>query len=149
YTTAEDTQLTVSAPGVLANDSDADGDTLSAVLVSGPIHGTLTLNSDGSLIYMPALNFNGMDSITYKASDGQVQSGVATVTITVTPVNHVPFTALFRSYTTAEDTQLTVSAPGVLANDSDADGDILSAVLVSGPSHGTLTLNSDGSLIYM
>src|SRR3989449_9460409 len=68
-----------------------------------------------------------------------------------------PSTTLFRStdapvaanddiYTPPEDTQLTVSAPGVLANDTDADGDALTAVLVSGPSHGTLTLNADGSL---
>src|SRR5947208_1662305 len=83
YTTPEDTQLTVSVPGVLANDSDVDGDALSAVLVSNPSHGTLTLNGDGSLVYMPALNFNGIDSFTYKASDGQAQSGVATVTIKV------------------------------------------------------------------
>src|SRR6184192_3088189 len=149
YTTPEDTQLTVSAPGVLANDSDVDADTLSAVLVSNPTHGTLTLNSDGSLVYVPALNFNGIDSFTYKASDGQVQSGVATVTITVTPVNDAPVAANDDSYTTPEDTQLTVSAPGVLANDSDVDGDALSAVLVSGPSHGTLTLNGDGSLVCM
>src|SRR6184192_3676010 len=108
YTTPEDTQLTVSAPGVLANDSDVDGDALSAVLVSGPSHGTLTLNSDGSFSYMPALNFNGIDSFTYKASDGQVQSGVATVTITVTPVNDAPVAADDDSYTTLEDTQLTV-----------------------------------------
>src|SRR6266496_3553325 len=117
YTTPEDTQLTVIAPGVLANDTDVDGDALSAILVDGPTHGTLTLNSDGSLVYMPALNFNGIDSFTYKASDGQAQSGVATVTITVTPVNDAPVAANDDSYTTPEDTQLTMSAPGVLAND--------------------------------
>src|SRR5437867_1433618 len=107
------------------------------------------LNGDGSLVYMPALNFNGTDSFTYKASDGQAQSGVATVTITVTPVNDAPVAANDDSYTTPEDTQLTVSAPGVLANDSDVDGDALSAVLVSNPTHGTLTLNGDGSFTYM
>src|SRR5439155_17138214 len=136
-------------PGVLANDSDVDGDILTAVLVSGPAHGTLTLNADGSLVYMPALNFNGTDSFTYKASDGQAQSGAATVTITVTPTNDAPVSANDDSYTTPEDTQLTVIAPGVLANDSDVDLDPLSAVLVSSPSHGTLTLNGDGSLVYM
>src|SRR2546428_7058668 len=91
-------------------------------------------------------NFNGTDSFTYKASDGQAQSGVATVTITVTPVNDAPVAANDDTYTTPEDTQLTVSAPGVLANDTDADGDTLTAVLVSGPAHGTLTLRSDGQL---
>src|SRR5438045_1702297 len=149
YTTPEDTQLTVAAPGVLANDSDVDGDTLSTVLVSSPSHGTLTLNTEERRSYMPALNFNGIDSFTYKASDGQAQSGIATATITVTPVNDAPVAANDDNYTTPEDTQLTVSAPGVLANDSDVDSDTLSAVLVSSPSHGTLTLNSDGSLVYM
>src|SRR6185503_16251311 len=52
---------------------------------SNPTHGTLSLNSDGSLVYVPALNFNGTDTFTYKASDGQAQSGIATVTITVQP----------------------------------------------------------------
>src|SRR5206468_1242288 len=129
YTTSEDTQLTVSAPGGLANDTDVDGDTLSAALVSNPSRGTLTLNGDGSLVYMPALNYNGVDTFTYKASDGQAQSGVATATITVTPVNDAPVAANDDNYTTPEDTQLTVIAPGVLANDSDVDGDALSAVL--------------------
>src|SRR5213079_900544 len=88
-------------------------------------------------------------SFTYRASDGQAQSGIATVTITVTPINDAPVAANDDSYTTPEDIQLTAAAPGVLANDSDVDGDVLSAVLVSGPSHGTLTLNTDGSLVYM
>src|SRR5436190_75472 len=148
YTTPEDTQLTVTAPGVLANDSDVDGDALSAVLATGPSHGTLTLNGDGSLVYLPALNFNGIDSFTYRASDGQAQSGIATVTITVTPINDAPVAANDDSYTTPEDTQLTVAAPGVLANDSDVDGDALNAVLVSQPTHGSLTLNNDGSFSY-
>src|SRR5205823_6375448 len=149
YTTAEDTQLTVSAPGVLANDSDVDSDALSAVLVSNPTHGTLTLNGDGSFTYMPALNFNGIDSFTYKASDGQAQSGVATVTITVTPLNNAPVAVNDDSYTTPEDTQLTVSAPRVLANDTDVDGYVLSAVLVSCPRHGFLYTTLFRSFTYM
>src|SRR5438876_748387 len=117
------------------------------MLVTGPTHGTLTLNADGSLVYMPALNFNGTDSFTYKAGDGQAQSGVATVTITVTPVNDAPVAANDDAYTTPEDTQLTVSAPGVLANDSDVDGDTLSAILVGGPTHGKLRRTNDGTLV--
>src|SRR5437762_6724159 len=93
---------------------------------------------------MPAVNFNRTDTLTYKASDGQAQSGVATVTITVTPVNDAPVAANDDNYTTPEDTQLTVAAPGVLANDSDVDGDPLSTILVTGPSHGTLTMKGDG-----
>src|SRR5205823_8951313 len=63
---------------------------------------------------------------------------------TISGVNDAPL-AVNDSYTTAEDTALNVAAPGVLANDSDVDGDTLSAVLVSQPTHGSLTLNSNGS----
>src|SRR5258707_300561 len=120
---------------------------------SSPAHGTLSLNSDGSFTYTPALNFNGPDSFTYKANDGQADSpSAATVSITVTPVNDPPGTSggivADDSYTTPEDTQLTVTVPGVLANDTDVDGDPLTAILVSSPAHGTLNLNSDGSFNY-
>src|SRR5438045_3327726 len=98
---------------------------------------------------MPALFLSGIDTFTYKATDGQTQSGIATATITVTPVNDTPLAANDDNYTTPEDTHLSVSAPGVLANDTDVDGDALSAVLVSNPTHGTLSLNSNGSFTYM
>jgi VCBS repeat-containing protein len=147
YGTNEDTALTVNAPGVLGNDTDADGNALTAVLVSGPAHGTLTFNANGSFTYTPAANYNGSDSFTYKANDGQADSNTATVSITVTPVNDAPVAAN-DSYTTAEDTALTVNAPGVLGNDSDVDSPSLTAVLVAGPSHGTLTLNANGSFTY-
>ena len=90
YTTAEDTALTVAAPGVLTNDSDLDSTTLSAVVVTGPSHGTLTLNEDGSFTYTPTANLNGSDAFTYRASDGDLASNLATVTITVTAVNDPP-----------------------------------------------------------
>jgi VCBS repeat-containing protein len=147
YATAEDTALTVDASGVLANDSDPDGNPLSAVRVSGPSHGTLTLNANGSFTYSPEDNFNGSDSFTYRANDGTVDSDQATVTITITATNDGP-TAAADTYTTAEDTALTVDTPGVLDNDSDPEGNPLSAVRVSGPSHGTLTLNANGSFSY-
>jgi VCBS repeat-containing protein len=147
YVLAEDGVLSVAAPGVLANDTDADNNPLTAKLVSGTSHGTLTLNSDGSFTYTPSANYNGTDSFTYKANDGSADSNIATVSITVTPVNDAPVAAN-DAYTTAEDTALTVSAPGVLANDTDVDGDALSAVLISGPAHGTLSLNANGSFTY-
>src|SRR5881394_719202 len=95
-----------------------DGDALNAVLVSQPTHGNLTLNSNGSFSYIPAANYNGPDSFTYKANDGQADSGIATVSITITGVNDAPV-ALNDSYTTAEDTTLNVAAAGVLANDTE------------------------------
>ena len=147
YSTAEDTALTVAAPGVLANDTDADGNPLTAIKVTDPAHGTLTLNGDGSFVYTPAADYSGPDSFTYKANDGTAESNVATVSLTVTAVNDAPV-AVADSYSTAEDTALTVAAPGVLANDTDADGNPLTAIKVTDPAHGTLTLNGDGSFSY-
>ena len=147
FTTNEDSSLSVLAPGVLANDTDAEGSALSAVLASGPSHGALTPNADGSFGYAPAANFSGTDSFTYRASDGVLLSGVATVTITVTAVDDAP-AAVDDTFTVVAGTLLNVAAPGVLANDADADGDALTAVLVSTTSHGTLTFNANGSFGY-
>src|SRR5262249_43802681 len=99
YSTNEDTTLTVGAPGVLGNDTS--GGSLTAVRVSGPSHGTLTLNGNGSFTYTPAGNYNGSDSFTYKANDGTLDSNTATVNITVNPVNDAPV-AVNDSYTTNE-----------------------------------------------
>jgi Ca2+-binding RTX toxin-like protein len=91
YTTAEDTALTVPAPGVLGNDSDPDGDLLGTLKVSEPQHGTLTLGNDGSFTYTPAPDYNGSDAFKYEAVDGHGGvSDVATVAITVSAVNDAP-----------------------------------------------------------
>ena len=90
YTTAEDTTLEVSAPGVLSNDSDADGQHLTAALVSGPAHGTLTLRVDGSFSYVPAPNYFGADSFTYTANDGVLSSGAVRVSLQVTAGQRCP-----------------------------------------------------------
>jgi VCBS repeat-containing protein len=75
--------LNTSAPGVLANDTDVDGNTLTAIKVTDPAHGTLMLNSNGSYTYTPATGFVGTDSFTYKANDSVVDSNVVIVAITV------------------------------------------------------------------
>src|SRR6185437_2499679 len=141
FSTTEDKSV---GGNVLTNDSDVDGDALSAILVSGPAHGSLTLNADGSFTYTPAADYNGPDSFTYKANDGLADSNVATVSINVGPVNDAPV-AVADSFSTSEDKSV---GGNVLTNDSDIDGDALSAILVSGPAHGSLTLNADGSFTY-
>ena len=148
YAIDEDTSLTVAAAGVLGNDTDGDGDHLEAVLESGPAHGNLDLADDGSFSYTPDPDYNGEDSFSYRASDGGLDSGTATVTIDVKRVADAPV-ANDDTYETDEDTPLTVNAPGVLANDSDGDGDSLKAVRVLDlPVGGNLRLNDDGSLTY-
>ena len=147
YTIDEDTPLSLGAPGLLGNDTDLDGDTLAASLLNPPQHGTLALNSDGSLTYTPDANFHGVDGFSYLASDGEAQSEAAGVTINILPVNDAP-EAKDDAYILDEDTSLTVTDSGVLANDIDADGDALTATLVSGPTSGTLELHDDGSFTY-
>ncbi|WP_173179852.1 MopE-related protein [Desulfosarcina ovata] len=98
YNVDEDTALVVtSTEGVLENDTDADGDALTAILVDVPQHGTLipdtggyVLNPDGSFTYEPNENFYGEDSFTYYVNDGVYDSTVALVTLTVNPVNDAP-----------------------------------------------------------
>src|SRR5262249_23778091 len=129
------------------NDSDVDGDSLTASLVTSPTHGSLAFNANGSFTYTPQANYNGTDSFQYAAYDGTSFSFIRTVTLVVTGVNDAP-TAGNDSYTTAEDTPLTVATPGLLGNDADVEGTALRAVLVAGPVHGTLTLNNNGSFLY-
>jgi VCBS repeat-containing protein len=149
YSTNEDTVLNVPvATGVLANDTDANaGTTLTAAVVTQPTKGSLTLNANGSFTYTPQNNANGSDTFTYRASDGVVQSQAATVTITITPVNDAP-TAAADSFSTVSTSPLSITAPGVLSNDTDPEGTTLTAVVATQPTKGSLTLNANGSFTY-
>ncbi len=142
------TVLDSSTTSVLTNDSDPDGDPLTAILVADVSHGTLMLNSDGTFSYTHDGSETTSDSFTYKARDTfNNDSNVATVSITVNPVNDAP-SATGDSYGTDEDVALNVAAPGVLGNDSDPEDNSLTVILVSDVSNGVLTLNSDGSFAY-
>ncbi len=147
YMTDEDVVLNVPARGLLANDTDFDPAILTAVMVSEPADGTLVLNADGSFSYTPDADFFGTDNFTYKANDGELDSNIATVTITVTDFKDQVI-AVDDEYETDEDTTLIIGAPGVLANDIDVDLNIMTAGLVTNVEHGTLTLNGDGSFTY-
>jgi VCBS repeat-containing protein len=147
----EDQTLTAAAPGVLGNDTDADGDTLTAAVATGPAHAAgFTLNPNGSFTYTPTANYHGADSFTYTVSDGNGGTATGTVTLNVRSVNDLPV-AVADGYSVNEDGSLSVPVgTGVLANDTDADGDTLSAVLVSGPANAAgFTLNANGSFTYV
>ena len=146
YATAENRELDVAAPGVLANDTNADGNPITPVVNSLPSNGTLLyFPGDGSFSYMPNSGYYGVDSFTYYDENGPARFDTATVYITVyaTPV------ATDDSYATAENQELDVTAAnGVLANDSTPDGNTLTAVLAANPANGSVTLNPDGSFSY-
>ncbi len=132
--------------GLLANDAHGDGDPLTAAVVSGPSHGTATVQPSGALVYVPNPGFGGVDTFTYTASDGHATSNPAVVSITVDqlPGGKPDF------YSTDENNALSVAAAqGVLANDTDADSPNLTARLVTSAQHGVLSLNADGSFAYV
>ncbi|GAB4527234.1 MAG: hypothetical protein OHK0046_44840 [Anaerolineae bacterium] len=135
----------IGAPGVLSNDDDVDSDSLTAVLVSNPTSGTIQLNADGGFTYTPAANSPLTVTFTYKANDGRADSNVVTVTLNL---NNTTPSARSDSYTMEPNSTLTIAAPGVLTNDTDTDGDTLTAVLVTDVTHGTLNLNSSGAFTY-
>jgi hypothetical protein len=148
YEINEDTLLNVGAPGVFGNDTDIEGDDLSIILIGNVENGTLVLYSNGSFSYLPTLNFNGQDSFTYIVNDGTDNSSIATAKITINPVNDPPV-SFDDSYIVDEDETLEVlTAAGVLANDTDIEGDMLSAILIGDVADGILTLNENGSFTY-
>ena len=144
YTTAEGETLEVPEPGILANDVTSQWEPLSAVLVSDISHGTLSLEPDGSFVYVHDGGETTSDSFTYLANDGTDDSNVATVNIVVTPTNDDP-SAEDDEDTTDEDTPVTID---VLTNDSDPDGDPLSVDWIASPSHGE-AINNGNNITYI
>ena len=84
YSTRRNTAKVVAAPGVLANDSDPDGNPITAILNTNVTHGTLSLAANGGFTYTPTAAYTGPDSFTYHANDGSLNSTTVTVSLTVT-----------------------------------------------------------------
>jgi len=141
YVVNEDAVLSVPAPGVLGNDTDPDGNPLTAVLVTSPTRGTLSLAANGSFVYQPNPNVFGSDSFSYRANDGDLSSSPATVTITINPVNDAPV-AHGQSVVTAEDALLPITLTG-----SDVEGAPLTFQVTVPPQFGKVT-GTPPSLVY-
>ncbi|GMG83951.1 hypothetical protein LNKW23_31650 [Paralimibaculum aggregatum] len=121
---------------VLANDSDADGDTLTIASVSGPASGTAAIEG-GQVRYTPAAGFSGGVMFDYTVSDGMGGSDTATVTVTVAAAANTAPVAADDSAGTAFETAALID---VLGNDSDGDGDALTIVSVTSPANGTAAI---------
>lgn len=145
-TVAEDGTVVIS---VLTNDSDPESQPLTVTEVTAGGNGAAVTTNGTTVTYKPALNFNGADSFTYTISDGQTPTpgtAIGTVSVTVTPVNDAPV-AVADVYAVNKQTTFTAPATGVLMNDSDVDGNTLTAIANS-TAGGRVTLNPDGSFTY-
>ena len=136
---------------LLANDSDPEGDklTISTIPVKGPSHGTLTINTDGTYVYVPAPNYNGTDSFVYRVCDNGTPQlcSTATVVITVIPVNNVPtLVAPVISVTMVENTGPKIV--DIVSNVLNVDGDIITISLNGSPLHGKATVSAKGEILY-
>ena len=129
---------------VLANDTDAENDPLVAILINAPQNGIVVQNPNGTFTYTPNANYFGSDSFTYKANDGEFDSNLATVSITINPVNDAPVVGDIANIT-AEDTAVIID---LLANASDIDSTVLTPVIVDAPVNGVLVMNTDGTVTY-
>ncbi len=136
---------TVLNGSVTANDSDPNGDPLTYVLGTGPTHGTVVMNTNGTFSYTPAVGYTGADSFTYTVSDGNGGTASATVSLTVGARPNVVPVAVNDAVGTTVGTPVSGDAA---TNDSDGDGDTLTYTLATGPAHGTVTLAPNGTFTY-
>ena len=144
YSTNEDVQLVQLVPGILGNDIDVENDVLTITLLTDVVNGTLSLNSDGSFTYIPTEDFNGTDEFTYTINDGALDSNIATVTITVIPVNDAPI---------ADPLAFSVANAGtsigsLTASDIDVPADTLEFSLLTAPVNGTVIILPNGDYTY-
>jgi hypothetical protein len=131
YQTDMNQALIVGAPGILANDSDPDGDPLSAIIDIGTSNGTLNLSLNGAFTYTPNSGFSGVDQFTYMANDGEFSSNIATVTITVVDTNQAPTNISLSNNTVAENAAVNTVVGTLSTSDPDV-GDTHTYTLVSG-----------------
>ncbi len=146
YTTAWDQELHVGAPGLLQNDRSAAG-ALTATLAQVPQSGSLTLQADGSFVYVPESGVQGPVTFVYGIADEAGDTSFAPVTIDVTAGNKAPL-AIADYFSVRAGSTLTIASPGLLGNDIDLDGDVLSAAIVTAPDAGRLSINEDGGFVY-
>jgi VCBS repeat-containing protein len=139
FTTDEDSVLT---GNLLANDSDPEAQTITAMVIAQPLHGTLAVQANGQFTYTPVPNFNGTDNFTYRASDGSLSSD-ASVNLTVIPVNDRPV-AFDSAVSILEDTLTLNTLPFA----TDVDGNTLVYSKATNPAHGSLTITSSGLYSY-
>jgi len=143
YHVNEGESLDIRVPGIVENDISNPGDTITATLITGVSHGTLTLRTDGSFVYTHDGSEGTNDQFTYFISNEKKESNAATVTLIIQPVNDAPM-AVDDEDSTAEDIPVTID---ILSNDFDPDGDVLSVDWVGQAENGAVA-NNGGTVTY-
>jgi VCBS repeat-containing protein len=148
YRTSEDRMLLIPAQGIIANDTDADGDALVAALRVAPAHGTAVVRLDGSFVYTPHADWSGTDWFDYRVNDGTGVSQLARVTVQVDPVNDAPVNSLPAALSVPRGTPLTLSAAtGTRPAVSDVDAGARVQVSIATTNGGT-TLSTRSGLTF-
>ena len=124
--------------------SDPENDPLTTALVTGPEHGTVTVNLDGTYGYTPAAGYVGIDTFTYSATDGQIGAEPVQATVTITMTNTGP-TANPDMAATSQSVPVVID---VLANDSDPENDSLQVTSFTYTGSGTVAINANDTLTY-
>lgn len=133
----EDTPISSSVSG-----TDPENSTLTFSVVTAPASGNVVLNLNGTFTYTPNLNFNGTDSFTFRANDGQLNSNIATVNLNLTAVNDAPV---------AQNGNFLINEDQVLNNNllaSDVDSVMLTYTIVANPTKGVVTVTPTGAFTY-
>lgn len=143
----EDEAIRADAPGVLTDASDVEGDPVSAEIVTEPASGSVELSADGSFSYTPDADFCGADTFTWRPTDGTDAGAEVMASLDVGCVNDAP-TGKPAELDATEDDQLRVDAPGLLTGARDAEGDPITAEVVTPPAEGALELDGNGAFTY-
>jgi len=140
--TMEDTAVEIE---VLINDQNVDGDSLTVINSTVPAFGTVILNNNGTVTYIPNSDFNGQDSFVYTISSENGDTSSATVMVTVDPVND-PIFANDDTSSTDEDVAVNIS---ILSNDENVDNDTLTVTISNNSPHGITTVNADNTITFV
>ncbi len=132
YSVNEDTQLNVAAPGVLGNDGELNGFTLSVISYTQPAHGSVNVNDDGSFTYLGETNYFGADSFTYTMTNGNARASTATVSLTINAVNDPPtLNAIGNLFTNEGSGTVVVDLTGITAGPANESSQTLSVSATS------------------
>ena len=145
--TAEDSAIVISAAKLLANDRDPDGDALHLDSVGNAQNGTVSLDDQGRVVFVPTANFSGIATFDYTLSDATGATASATVSVVVTPVNDVPIVT-DDHLALNEDQRLVIAPLSLVGNDLDADGDYLKITGINSATHGTVAFDQSGNVVF-